>query len=526
MALRWLVVGTLIFGCAVAGAEGHARADDVVVAYSPPDFMSAAPPLPAGEDTAAVWRLDLAEALQIAVRQNLGLVLERESVHIANLGTVTAAGGFEPTLSASYLHSSATEPPLTSVDGTVGQLFSAHEDDWQIGLGQKLESGTQLAVNVTNGRSLSTLGTAVEPLNYRAVVSVSVVQPLLRGFSLDRTIPRLGILRATIASEKERYQLSVAATDVVKQTEDAYWDVVQALYRHDLELKSQGRAQEQLALTERQIAAGMLPPSDLIGVQSTVAQHQLGVVESDEAVQKAWDVLRGALNLPRDQWTRPILPIDPPQFVAGVVSNEDALATALKNRPDLAQMELDLRTSILAVRQSENDKLPQLDLGVTASVLGEDAGYGEALQQVAGADAHTWAVTMNMTWTPLHRATSAAAEIEQRHHRQALVTREQLVQRIWLDVRDAVRNQRGAARLVIAAAAARKLAEQTLEIEQRRFLNGTSSNINVAAKQEELARAQVAELDAVLGHKKASSALLRATGRLLPERHVELDVRR
>jgi outer membrane protein TolC len=132
---------------------------------------------------------------------------------------------------------------------------------------------------------------------------------------------------------------------------------------------------------------------------------------------------------------------------------------------------------------------------------------------------------LNLTWTPLRRASRAAAEIERTRHELALTRREQLVQEIWLAVRDAVRNQRSAARQVAAAARFRALAEKNLELEQRKFLTGTSSNFVVAQRQEELAAAQLSELMAVVGHTKATTALARATGQLLADRHIELGVK-
>jgi len=133
---------------------------------------------------------------------------------------------------------------------------------------------------------------------------------------------------------------------------------------------------------------------------------------------------------------------------------------------------------------------------------------------------------VNLTWTPLRRATAAAAEIERARERIAAVRREQTLQDVWLAVRDAVRTQRSAALQVTAAARFRELSAQSLDVEQRKFLNGTSSNFFVAQRQEELASAQLAELTAVLGHQKATAALLRATGQLLDERHIALDVKR
>src|SRR3978361_1604737 len=83
-----------------------ANADDTTAdaAYVPPDFMAALPPLPPGVEAAKVWRLSLAEALQVALHQNLGIVLEREQVAATARGVDVARGAFEPVLAASHDH--------------------------------------------------------------------------------------------------------------------------------------------------------------------------------------------------------------------------------------------------------------------------------------------------------------------------------------------------------------------------------------------------------------------------------------
>src|SRR5262249_26332725 len=140
------------------------------------------------------------------------------------------------------------------------------------------------------------------------------------------------------------------------------WDVAQALYSYDLELRSRKRAEDQLALTHRQIDAGLLPPSDLIAAESMLAQRKLQLLQAEQGIEQASDRLRSVLNLPRDQWTRPILPTDAPRFVAEASRPEDMLALALKHRPELAQLDLDLKAGLLAVRKADNDKLPQIDV--------------------------------------------------------------------------------------------------------------------------------------------------------------------
>jgi outer membrane protein TolC len=516
-------IGLVAVVCLIAGAR--AVAEDQAP-YEPPDFMKEPPPLPASADARAVWRLDLAEALRLAVHGNLGIALERHSLHIARLGVGVARGAFEPLLRASYAHGRFESPPVTAQEGGAGAIVTSVDDDWTVSLGQRLATGMQLELDFINGRSRSTAGTAIGPLTYRSTLSLSVTQPLLRGFSTDLVVPRIDVLRAEIASERERRQLAVAAVDVVERTEAAYWDVVQVLYRHDLELRSRKRAEDQLALTHRQIDAGLMPPSDLLSAESTLAQRTLQVLQAEQAIEQATDRLRALLALPRDQWARPILPTEAPRFVAQTGRAEDMLAVALKNRPELAQLDLDLAAAELAVRKADNDKLPQIDVELSASLTGQDKAYRGAIDDVGGADAPGYRVLLNLTWTPLRRATAAVAEIERARRRIAAVSREQTVQEVWIAVRDAVRTQRSAALQVTAAARFRALSTQSLEVEQRKFLNGTSSNFFVAQRQEELASAQLAELTAVLGHQKSTAALLRATGQLLDERRIQLEVKR
>ncbi|MBA2537992.1 MAG: TolC family protein [Deltaproteobacteria bacterium] len=460
--------------------------------------------------------------MRIAVRQNLDVVLERRAVEVTKLAGDIAAGGFEPTISAGYNHSDVLSPPASAQEGGADEIFNAVDDAWRISIDQRLHSATQLSLDFNSGRAKSSLGTAVQPLNYRSVLSLSVIQPLARGFSTDLAIPKLEILRATIANERERQQLTITITALVDRTETAYWNVLQTLYRYDLAQRSQKAADDQLLLTNRQITAGNLPSSDRIGAESTVAQRRLELVDAEQSIQAAFDGLRAVMNLPRPEWARAILPTDVPRFAPIASSADAAIELAIKHRPELAQAGLDLKVSDLTARKADNDRLPQLDLGLSGQLFGQAATYGGALSQLSSADARGWAVFANLTWAPLRRATTAAAEIAKIQQQQTQLRRDQLVQAVWIEVRDAVRNQQGAERRLVAAARFRDLAEKSLEIEQRRFIAGESSNIVVAQRQDALAAARLAELDALLGHRRAATTLLKATGRLLEERRIEL----
>lgn len=501
--------------------RGAAFADD---GYAPPPFLAQAPSLPASIDARAVWRLDLAETLRIALRNNLDVVIERKAVQIA-AHTVDAAEGalLEPTVTAGFAHGDSHSPPATSQEGSAGEILKLVDDSWRIGLDKRFGTGTQVGVEMSNGRSKSTLGTAVAPLNYRSTLSLGITQPLLRGFSPDLVVPQLDVLRAKVASKQEHARLAVAVADVVTRAEAAYWNVLEALYRYDLAMRTETGAQEQRALTKRQIDAGTLPPSDLIGAESTLAQRELEVVQAEQAIETSWDQLRTVLQLPREEWSRPILPTDTPRFTSGTESDEQAMQAAITSRPELAQLDLDLQAALLSIRKAENDRLPQIDVGLSTALVGQDTAYGGALAQLGKVDAWGWNVFVNFTWTPMNRASGAATAIARLEHEQAAARREQVVQSVWAEVRGALRAQSGAERQLLAARRFRELAEQSQDIEQRKFLTGNAQNIDVAQRQDAVARARLAELDALIAHNLAAAAVLRATGRLLPARGLVVE---
>jgi outer membrane protein len=516
IALPLLTVGLLCLAPAPASAQG-----DV---YQPPDFITEPPILPKGWESRGVWQLGIEEAVQLAVKNNLRVVLQREVVLQGELGIDAAAGGFEPELRLFYSHSDVDALPTTSQEGEPGQVLTFIDDRWAAEVSKRFQTGTLVSAGWNTGRARSSLGTALQPLNYRSSLVLGVQQPLLRGFSVDLVVPRIELLRARLSSEAAREELAVQMIAVIEGTEAAYWDLVQALKSYRVQLLSQERAEAQLELTERQIRAGVLASSDLINSESTLAQRRLALVEAEATIERAWDRLRAQLNLPRSAWRRAILPRDAPDFSPRVLSAEAEFERALERRPEIRAEELEVRRSALALRQANNDKLPQLDLGLSYETVGQGGALRGALDQLAAIEAPGWTVFLTLSWTPLNRRARAAAAISESQNRLALARRDQRALDIYGAVREAVRGLDTAARQVRAASRFRELAEKGLELEERKFLAGTSSNFLVAERQESVARAQLAELTALLAHQKATVVLERETGRLLEARGIALEV--
>src|SRR5687768_9245578 len=149
-ALRaWGIAGLVLAGATNAAAQTQTTARGPVTARVPVNMEE--PNLPRQEGAIL---LSLEDAVELAVRRNLGLVIERYVRTQAELGVQQALGIYDTQLTASAEASDRTSP---SVD--VLTASSASRQELNAGLGQFLPSGGQVFVGIENSRSESTNNT-------------------------------------------------------------------------------------------------------------------------------------------------------------------------------------------------------------------------------------------------------------------------------------------------------------------------------------------------------------------------------
>jgi outer membrane protein TolC len=151
--------------------------------------------------------------------------------------------------------------------------------------------------------------------------------------------------------------------------------------------------------------------------------------------------------------------------------------------------------------------------GFPPVVIGEiPGGYGDAVGQLFDFDYATWRLGANFSISLGNNTAEgnyAQATLSEDKARTEL---QRVEQQTILEVRQAVRAVTDAGELVTTTRATRELAEQQLAIEQDRFEVGMSTNFEVLTFQDDLARAQVQELRAVIDYRRARAALARVTG--------------
>jgi outer membrane protein TolC len=519
-----LILAALPLGLAAALPLQAAPADSAAESeYTLPDYIREPLALPPDLGVGEPLPLLLRDAVLMAVEGNLGIRLQRLQQTSRAAGLMAARGAFEPRLSLSYDHIDSRSPPSSSLDGAADDLFLTGSDSLQVGLYQLLPTGTQLGLTFSSARTTSSLGTAVEPLLVRESLGFSLRQSLLKGFAFDIRVPGAALLRARMNSKQSALELRVRMAATVRRVEDLYWDLVLALKGWEVQAGSLRLAEEQLQLTGRQIDSGVLPPSDLIQAESTLAQRQLSMVRAKATIGSAVDQLRRVLGPGASEWGQGILPMEIPSFQERDVDLAAALDAAQRQRPELLQTQMALKQSKVDVAVAGNSMLPQLDLDLALGVVGQDSTEAAALEQLGSFEARAWSAGLEFSWTPALRAGLGGLRQAQSSQRSAATRLLQLRADIEVEVRSARRALQTAARQVHAAARFRGLAERSLEVEQRRFLDGISSNFLVAQRQSDLAQSRLAELSALVAHRKARTAWELATGQLLELRGIVVD---
>jgi outer membrane protein TolC len=179
-----------------------------------------------------------------------------------------------------------------------------------------------------------------------------------------------------------------------------------------------------------------------------------------------------------------------------------------------------LERADLSLAYAKNQTLPQLDFvasyggaGVGGTQIRDSqgqplpapipGGYGDATSQAFAFDFPTWRVGVNLSYPILNRSAKAAAASASINKEQTQASYRQLQLNTAVEVRIAGRAVDTNFKRVASTGAARLLAAERLDAEQKKFEAGMSTNFLVTQAQRDLTVAEVSELQAILDYRKS-----------------------
>jgi outer membrane protein TolC len=464
--------------------------------------------------------LSLDEAVARAMESNVDIAVQQYNPELSVQNVRAAEGYYDPFLFSTLSHTSSDTKGTSSISG--GSLVNAKTDVWNFGVALPVKTGADLSIAFNNNKRDSTSNLATFNPNYNSSLSLSLTQPLLRDFKIDA--PRQALRVAKKNREITDVEFRQSVINTLATVKGYYYELLFEIDNLVAAQKNLDLAKKLLEENEIRVKVGTMAPLDVVTAQSEVAAREEGVILAENALANAEDNLKSVIFPKNDpaMWSTRIVPTDRPTAEPVPVDIEAAVRNAIENRTDMVSARKSLERYEYSVQYTKNQLLPTVDLtagygaaGAGGTELIRDppfsgpvvdtipGGYGDALDEVFGRDYPTWSVGLQLSYAIPNRSQKAGAAAARINRDQALASYRRLELQVAAEVRTAARGVESGFKRVASTQAARRLAAERLDAEEKKFAAGMSTNFLVTQAQRDLAEQQVNELRAVADYRKS-----------------------
>jgi outer membrane protein TolC len=282
----------------------------------------------------------------------------------STLGTGTAVSSYDPYIQAtSYADHTAQLLPNRQVYGV--PVLHVNEILANISYYQSFPTGTYFEADWDNNRQ--TTNSPFNTLNPQLFSSVRFLfsQQLLAGFGTGPNLRFLHIAKTNQKISDIAFKAQIIAT--VTQICDIYWDLVNAYDTEQVGERSVAFAQDTLDKSRKQLELQAIPEMDVLKAESELAvrQQDLTVARTNLQLQELY--MKNAITRTLDNPIFEEMPVVPTDHIAANIQPDtepiqDTITSALKNRTELLESSLDLDNRELSRKTARNALLPQLGL--------------------------------------------------------------------------------------------------------------------------------------------------------------------
>jgi len=454
----------------------------------------------------------------------------------STLGTGTAVSSYDPAIVAAIGAEHQTTPLANlQIYGTPSLQLNTGQAN--LGYSQSFATGTTVAVEFNNSRQTTNSPFFNLSPTLNSMFRFSFQQQLLAGFGLGPNLRYLRIAKNNKKISDIGFKDQVMTT--VTQIENIYWDLVNAYQQAEVSEQSLTFAQQSFDTAKKQLQLESIPEMDVMRAEAEVSRRDQDLTVARTTLQLQESLIKNALTKSLDDPILEALPVIPTDKLESteVPPNQDIqqlISQALRDRPELAESDVDLVNRQISRKAARNALLPSVSLvgfyggsglagplnpiynvqGVpnSSSVPTDFAGSLENTFNNTNPDYY---IGLNLSIPIRNRVAKADQYRSELEYRQAEVRREQLRKQIRIETRNAQYALEQTVARVAAARKARDLAQRTFEIMRKEQTLGAGSTFQTLAAQRDLALAELDLVTALTVLEKAKVELDRATGSTL-----------
>jgi outer membrane protein len=462
--------------------------------------------------------------------------------------TGTAIPALDPVFSTSLSRGKSSSPQTNSlVNGTTSLIVE--NLSFNSGIQKQFLTGTSASLNLqTNNIETSSPNSDLNPFN-RGNMNVQISQRLLQGFGVAVNNRNIRISRNNIKVTELVFKQQLINT--VSSIVNLYWDLVS--FNEDVKVKRQAVAYAEKLYVDnkKQVEIGTLAPIEIVRAEAEVARTQQDLTISETNVLQQEQILKNALSRTGLQSVMVadarVIPTDRITFpdTEEVMPIQDMMTAAISARPEVEQTRINIENTKIGLAGARNQLLPSLDafasfqnnalagsinrltspLNPTGQRFVDNlvvGGYGTAIGQIFRRNFPDYTLGFQLNVPLRNRSAQADYANDTLRLRQQELQEQRLFNNIRLDVQNAQIAVLQARARHDAAVKARRLQEQNLEAEQKKYALGSSTIFLVIQAQRDLATSQGTEVSALANYSRSKIQLHVATGKLLETYRIDM----
>ncbi len=517
------------------------------------------PPLPlspiekAQKDGTALM-ISLKDLTKLALQNNLDIAIENTNEQMNQQKIVQSHGVYDPLLTGRFTLNMNRNPNTNLAQkSSTGSFSERKQATWNFTFSQPVKTGGTLEVTWNSGRSDQVTTFTLFNPQYNASGAINFTQPLWRNFKIDDNRSQIKISNLDLEISDSQFKQKV--TETIANIQSQYWDLVAAIRDYEIKRNSVRLAQITLRDNRKKVEVGTLAPIEVTDAEANMAQREVDLITSEQRIHTQENNLRALISNDRNAeiWNQVIVPTETPEFREYKVDLDTAIMTALKNRPELEQVDIGLQQSDLRIKTTENKRRWQVDLTASMGSVGAAGpqyyqldpitgdrildpngnpipqtppalvgGIGTAYKTIFTEGFYNWSIGFNVQVPLRNRSVDAQIAQQRIQRQQQLMQRRSREQSIQVEVRNAFQQLETNRKQVETAGVSRRLSQERLDGEEKRFQAGLSQNYLVLQRQNELSQAEYTELQALINYKKAIIDLQQAMYTLLESNEFEI----
>lgn len=485
--------------------------------------------------------LTLEDCILKALKNNIGVAIEVLNPELADISVSRAKEKYLPSLSFSFNRRDTITASSSFLEAA--DVVSTLTDNYSAEITQLIPTGANFSIALAGSTTDTNRRAQTINPRYNSQMTFSFSQPLLRDFGLKINRRDIIIARNNLDISENQFKRTLQQT--VYDVEEAYWNLVYSIETLKVRQQSLKLALDLLEKNRRSVEVGTMAPIEILSAESAVATREADILQAESQVKDNEDLLRTILNLAAEgaQEDLEIIPVDKPDYRQKEITLEEALRSAMDNRPDLQGTRIDLENKELDLNYAKNQLLPGLNLtasywspGVSGTEVIYDPRnpFGAPIDSIPHPGTDAWKDTFSFkfnNWTAgitldlplnnfLSRANYAQAKV---NLEQSMLRLKNQEQQIFLEIKSAVRAVETNYKRVQAYKVARELAERKLTAEEEKLKVGLTTNYFVLQYQTDLATALSTELKAIIDYNLSIAQLNRAMGISLKEKNIKFS---